>query len=373
MNYCKRCILPNTRPGISINDDGICSGCVGHDYKEQRIDWAARGQALERIVAAAKDRAIGYDCIVPVSGGKDSWYQVIKCQELGLNPLAVTWRSPARTALGQQNLSGLITKLGVDHIDYTIDPDVERRFMKVAFEQRGDPGLPMHMAIFVIPTRLAAQMRIPLVVWGENPQLEFGGTDDERLATDLDHAWLSKHGCMQGTTAADWIGDNLTAHDLAAYMLPGESGFVPKMIFLGAFLKWDSFENAGTARDHGFTFRDDGALTGVWEFADIDCAFISLHHLPKWHKFGISRAFDNLSVEIRHGRITRDEAVNTLRKVGMQVPRDDIRAFCEFEREPESWFWETCETFRNHDIWERVGTVWRVRDFLIEDFPWECA
>ena len=84
MRYCRRCILPDTRPGIRLNEDGVCSGCLGHDDKENRIDWTSRAQALGEIAAEAKGRAASYDCIVPVSGGKDSWYQVIKCRELGL-------------------------------------------------------------------------------------------------------------------------------------------------------------------------------------------------------------------------------------------------------------------------------------------------
>ena len=97
MNYCQICILPDTRPGIEIDADGVCSACHGHRDKQQTIDWPARARAFETVVADAKTASSGYDCIVPVSGGKDSWYQIIKAKEYGLNPLAVTWRTPART------------------------------------------------------------------------------------------------------------------------------------------------------------------------------------------------------------------------------------------------------------------------------------
>ena len=370
MNYCSRCILPDTPPGIWIDDEGICSGCRGQEYKDSKIDWVARGQALEQIAAEAKARANSYDCIVPVSGGKDSWYQVIKCQELGLKPLAVTWRTPARTELGRRNLDGMVRRLGVDHIDYTIDPDVERRFMKLAFVRAGDPGLPMHMALFTIPTRLAVQLRIPLVVWGENPQLEFGGSDKERLATDLDAEWLSKHGCMQGTKAEDWVGEELSAGDLVAYELPSHNDYVPKSIFLGAFLKWNSFEIARLSQQHGFRYESGKARTGSWDFADVDCDFISLHHFPKWHKFGMTRTFDNLSVQIRYGMLTRDQAIAKLREIGLQVPHEDIEGFCRFVGEPETWFWDTIETLRDHDIWFQENGAWKIHGFLIEDWEW---
>ncbi|MBM3571380.1 MAG: N-acetyl sugar amidotransferase, partial [Alphaproteobacteria bacterium] len=155
MNYCRRCVLPDTRPGIVLDQDGICSGCRGHDDKIKTIDWAARRRGFETIVADAKTRSQGYDCIVPVSGGKDSWYQVIRCKEHGLKVLGVTWRTPARTEIGQRNLDAMIAQLGIDHIDYTIDPEVERRFMVAAFERKGATAIPMHMALFAIPIRLA--------------------------------------------------------------------------------------------------------------------------------------------------------------------------------------------------------------------------
>jgi N-acetyl sugar amidotransferase len=371
MKYCKRCILPDTRPGITIDDSGVCSGCHSHEFKEGKIDWSGRRNLLDEIVTEVKSRSDGYDCIVPVSGGKDSWYQLQTAKELGLTPLAVTWRTPARTAIGQRNIDEMIRRLGVDHIDYTVNPDVERLFMARAFEKKGDPGLPMHMAIFVIPIRLATQMRIPLILQGENPQLEFGGSDKERLATEITDEWLAKHGCMQGTIGEDWASPGLDRKDLQPYILPKGSAFRPRIIFLGAFIKWNSFKNAEVARNLGFTFEDGGARTGTWDFADIDCDFVSLHHYPKWHKFGMSRAFDNLSVQIRYGLFTREQAISRLRDVGMQTPRDDIRKFCDFVGKPERWFWDTCETFRNHVIWAKDGNHWKVRDFLISDFRWE--
>ncbi|RVU38547.1 N-acetyl sugar amidotransferase [Hwanghaeella grinnelliae] len=375
MRYCIRCILPDTRPGLTIDDEGVCSACRGHEDKEFHIDWPARKRAFEALVADAKDRSSGYDCIVPVSGGKDSWYQIIKAQEYGLNVLAVTWRTPARTEIGQQNLDNMISRLGVDHIDYTINPDVERRFMKTAFEKVGATGLPMHMALFVIPIRFALKLRIPLIIWGENAQLEYGGGKDERLATDLDREWLAKHGCLQSTNAADWVGEeDLTEADLAAYSL-GDTGeaaaeFKLESVFLGSFFKWNSFENARIASEHGFESNAGHLKTGTWEFADIDCRFISLHHFLKWYKFGITRSFDNLSVQIRMGMTTREEAIEIIRQKGWEAPHDDIKAFCAFQGLPEEWFWQVCESFRNPAIWHRESDIWKIRGFLIEDWAW---
>lgn len=371
MTYCNRCILPDTRPGIVIDDEGVCSACRGHDLKETGIDWKAREKDFSALVASAKERATGYDCIVPVSGGKDSWYQIIRAQEYGMTVLAVTWRTPARTEIGQRNLDEMIRCLGVDHIDYTIDPDVERRFMLAAFEEVGATGLPMHMALFAIPIRLAVQFRVPLIVWGENAQLEYGGTVKEQLATRLDADWLAKHGCLQSTNAADWVGkEGLTRAELSAYQLPDKPDYSVDSVFLGSFFKWSSFENTRIAEAHGFRYQKDDLRTGSWDFADIDCRFISLHHFVKWYKFGITRTFDNLSVQIRDGQLSRDDAIARLREQGLQIPQDDIDAFCKFVDRPVDWFWQTCEKFRNTDIWVQRGDVWTIPGFLVEGWEW---
>lgn len=374
MRYCARCILPDSRPGIVLDEDGVCSACRGHDDKEHRIDWAARAAAWDGLVADAKARSQGYDCIVPVSGGKDSWYQVIRCQEHGLKVLGVTWRTPARTAIGQRNVDNMIAKLGIDHIDFTIDPDVERRFMIAAYERKGATAIPMHMALFAIPIRLAVQMRIPLVVWGENPQLEFGGSETDRLATDLDLDWIKRHGVTNNTSLEDWIGaEGLSERDLVAYRLPTQdefTAFAPKSVFLGSFFKWNSFDNARISAEHGFESGDEHLKTGVWTFADLDCDFIALHHFLKWYKFGILRSFDNLSVQVRYGMISRDEAIAQLKAAGFQVPAQDIAKFCAFAGKPESWFWDIAETFRNHDIWKKVDGTWTIPGFIIGDWPW---
>ena len=149
MKYCLRCILPDTRPGIVLDEEEVCSACRNFELRKT-IDWAARETAFEEVIANAKQLSNGYDCLIPVSGGKDSTWQVVKCLEKGLNPLCVTWKPPGRTLIGQENLDNLI-RLGVDHIDYSINPQTENFFMSEALRRKGSPAIPMHMAIFNLP------------------------------------------------------------------------------------------------------------------------------------------------------------------------------------------------------------------------------
>lgn len=372
MRYCKKCVIPDTRPGIQIRADGICSACVGHGEKERFIDWDKRRAVFEAIVDEVKRLNKGYDCIVPVSGGKDSTYQVIKCLDYALRVLAVTWKTPARTEVGQYNLDNLV-KLGVDHIDYTISPDVERRFMYKTLVKSGDTAIPMHMALYAIPLRLAVALGIPLVIWGESPHLEYGGTEAERNIDTLDLAWFKTHDILQGTSVKDWTDEDLTGKDLAAYRLPGDQEFKTagiRSLFLGYYFRWDPEENLAISKNHGFRVRAEGPKTGYYDYADIDCDFISIHHYFKWLKFGFTRLFDNLSVEIRNGRMSRKEALKIITERGDQTPYEDIKKLCQFLQISEGHFWQIAESFRNRNIWSQENGRWVIKGFIITDWEW---
>ncbi len=376
LKYCTRCITPSTRPNITFNDEGICNGCEAHELKLQ-IDWSKREQSFRRLVEDAKARSQGYDCVIPVSGGKDSHWQVVTCLErqYGLRPLAVTWKTPARTEIGAKNLANLVS-LGVDHIDYQINPSVERTFLYQALIRYGSTAIPMHLALFNIPLTVAAKFEIPLVVWGENAAFEYGGTEDERQGSRIDKQWLKKFGVTQGTTAEDWISSELTHKNLTPYFGPTEEELASKgvtAIFLGYYFPWDPVTSLITARSHGFQVRPEGPKTGYYNYADIDDDFISIHHYLKWYKFGCTRTFDNLSLEIRNGRMTRDEAIHILRERGDETPHEDIRKFCDFIGITAAHFFEIIEKFRNHDIWTWREGRWVMDGFLIDDWEWTRA
>lgn len=371
MQYCRNCVLPDTRPNLVLDDAGVCNACASHGTKKD-VDWAAREKLFRSVVGAAKSQSKGYDCLIPVSGGKDSTWQVVKCLEYGLNPLAVTWKTPARTELGQQNLDNLV-RIGVDHIDYQVNPEVEKRFMYRALVKYGSTAIPMHMALFNIPLNLAVRLDIPLVVWGENSAFEYGGTEEEARGFKLDATWLKTFGVTHGTTAADWVSEGLSEKELTPYFGPtdealGAAGMLA--VFLGYYFSWSAENSLSVAKAHGFRERAEGPKTGLWNYADIDDDFISIHHYLKWYKFGFTRLFDNLSQEIRNGNMTRNDAVEVIRGMGDPAPRDDIGKLCEFLSISEDHFFEVIEAFRNADVWTNEGGVWRINDFVVSDRRW---
>ena len=121
MKYCSNCITASTRPQITINNKNICSACDFFEKKKKLFDF-------KKIINEIRKKPRAYDCLIPVSGGKDSTWQVHIVKKFGLNPLAVTYKTPLRTKIGQQNLNNLV-QIGVDHIEYTVNPKIEKKFI----------------------------------------------------------------------------------------------------------------------------------------------------------------------------------------------------------------------------------------------------
>lgn len=372
MRYCSRCILPDTRPGLTIGENGVCSACIGSDEKASRIDWHDRQNEFEELVGRIKSLNRPFDCIVPVSGGKDSTYQVSKCLDYGLHVLAVTWKTPGRTKIGQENLDNLI-RLGVDHIDYSVNPEVERKFTYKALVKTGSTGVPMHFGLYIIPLRFAVALNIPLVVWGESPAMEYGGTREERLNNTLDHTFLTTHGILQGTQIDDWVDEELKAKDLEIYRLPSQEDFRRvklQSVFIGYYFNWSPQDSLSHALKCGFKVRQEGPKVGYYNYADIDCDFISIHHYFKYLKFGFTRLFDNLSLEIRNGHMTRKQAIEYLENAGEQVPHEDVEHLCEFLRISKEEFWKIAETFRNPAIWSKQNGKNVIEGFITDNWQW---
>jgi N-acetyl sugar amidotransferase len=370
-DYCRKCILPDTRPGVRLDEDGVCYGCRSVGTKKE-IDWAARATAFRDVGDHARRRAGAYDCVIGVSGGKDSYWQVVTCLEHGLRPLCVTYVYPGRNRHGEANLRRLI-ELGVDHLEFRLNPRIERVFIEKAFRKLAITGLVTHMAIFSVPMQVAAAYDIPLVIYGENSAFEYGSEDESLTGARLDRRWLKSFGVSDGTTAEDWIDDELTRESLAAFFPPTEEVLAEKeirVIFLGYYFPWDPQNSLRIAERHGFRARPEGPRVGHYDFVNIDDDMIGVHHHPKWHKFGITRSWDTLSMEIRNGRLGRDEAIALLRQRGDETPWDDIDLFCKYLGISRHEYFTVLERFRNRDIWLRRDGRWVIDDFLVPDFPW---
>ncbi len=373
MQYCKSCILPDTRTNLAIMEDGVCNACHSWFAKKDDIDWEEREKQFGSLVKSIKSTSNKWDCVIPVSGGKDSTWQVIKALEYGLKPLCVTWRTPVRNAIGQKNLDNLI-QLGVDHIDFSINPKVEKALTLKTFKKAGSLAIPMHMALFAIPLQTAISYKIPLVLWGENSGMEYGGSKESLLGFKMTQEWLKTYGVTQGTIAHDWVDDDLSLKDLSSYIWPTDKEMECAGVtasFLGWYFPWDPHETYRVAKENGFVASTDAPKTGLYDFADIDDEFIiTIHHWLKWYKFGFTRLWDNLSLEIRMGRITRDTAIDRIKEQGEEYPREAIEKFCNWSGIDQGRFEKIVHSFRNHNVWVSEQEKWKIKDFLIRDWKW---
>ena len=358
MNYCKRCVLPNTRPNLYFLKSGICTACDSHE-KRKKINWKKKEIEFRKIIKNIKKKNLPYDCLIPVSGGKDSTWQVAKALEYKLNPLTFTYKPVFRNKIGQKNLDNL-KKIGVDHVEFTVNENTERKFLKKSFFKYGAVGVPMHMAMWSLSYNIAKKFKIPYIFWGENSANEYGGSKKDIKLKKLNNKWIKKFGVNFKTTAKDWIDKDLTKKDLAPFTKDkiNKLDNYPKSIFLGDYFFWDPKNTFNVAKKYGFVDYKNKIKTGIYNYADIDDDLISIHHFLKIYKYGFSRANDNLSLEIRNGRIKRLQAIKILKKVKNKIPNDDIKKFCSFININKKQFFKVCEKFRDKKIWKKKNKKW---------------
>ncbi|MEA3314525.1 MAG: N-acetyl sugar amidotransferase [Campylobacterota bacterium] len=372
MKYCKKCIMPTSRPGITLDENGICGGCLGFKEKKEEIDWISRGKELDRILDTFRGKG-DYDCLIPVSGGKDSTWQVYSMLQKGMKPLAITIKCQYRTELGQRNLDNLIN-LGVDHIDFTVNPKIDSKFMLKTFEQNGNPSLIEHLIMWSTIIKTALKYGINLIVWAENSALEYGGSKNDRAKFRMDYDWIKKYGVTNGTVAEDWVDEELTLKDVTSYSLPEElelSKAGIENLFLGMYMEWEPEDIAKKSQTVGFEWAENPVL-GLHPFVGVDCDFRVVHHFMKWYKFGLTKLWDNLAIEIRENRMTRDEVIDFLKTNVEPIPHKEIESFCKYLKISKDKFFEIAESHRNLDIWEKdKNNNWYIPVFKREFGFWK--
>lgn len=321
--YCRHCIMPSTKPDLLIDAEGVCSACRSYENRAV-VDWDARRAELLTVLETYRSKAgTNYDCIVPVSGGKDSTCQTIRMIELGMNPLCVTATTDQLSDLGRRNIENL-KRLGVDYIEVTTNPVVRRKLNRIGLTQVGDISWPEHVAIFTIPVRMAVQFNVPLIVWGENSQNEYGGPASAAEGNVLTRRWLEEFGGMLGMRVADIAGqEQIEPRHLIQYTYPSDdelSRVGVTGIFLGYYMPWDGYANALLAQAHGFETFPTAVEGSGFNYENLDNIQTGIHDYFKFLKYGFGRATDLLCMHIRRGRITRDEAIRVVQKHDGKFP-----------------------------------------------------
>lgn len=356
INYCKRCLFPETKPDLYFDDDGICDACYSADRKhavENAINWSERKESFEELLNEARlKKPKGYNCIVPVSGGKDSTWQVYAMKEIHkMRPLAVTFDQFDQTPEGLKCLE-VLRSIGVDHVHFTLNPNVVKKLVLKAFELLGDHYWVNHVGIFTVPYHFAVMFDIPLVMFGENPQLEYGGPEKSRDNMIMDRAWRQEFGLMRNFREEDMIDDEISQDDLTMLYYPSDEIIEEKEIigtFYGHFHKWNAREHLDVVTELGWKGFDKAPTGSYLNYENIDMYFIEIRERQKYLKYGYGRVTDQLNIDIRNNVLTREEALGYIEMDG-QVDDNVVKEFCEYLEISESKYNEIMDTFVNHEI-----------------------
>jgi N-acetyl sugar amidotransferase len=369
IKYCKNCVIPNTKPDLQIDDKGLCNAC--RYYNDRKIiDWDKREIEFKNILQKYQSKdGSKHDCIIPVSGGKDSTYMVIKMLEFGMNPLCITASTDMLSDIGRKNIEN-IKKLGVDHIEVSTNPVVRRKINKLTLAQVGDISWPEHLTIFTIPIRMSVQLKIPLIIWGENSQNENGGPASDAENNSLTRRWLEEFGGLLGLRVSDLsLDDSIEEKDLILYKYPTNeelSDVGVTGLFLGYYIPWDGHNNALIAQAHGFESYPTIVEGSIINYENLDNLQMRVHDYFKYLKFGFDRSTDWACWHIRRGRLTREEGLKLVKRYGgkfpwtyLGKPLQDILNEIDMTLEE---FQKICDQFTNKELFKKDSRGLFIRD-----------
>ena len=369
MKFCKKCVYPETKPDLTFDSDGICDACRSAQLKE-KINWRDREKEFEKLVEKFRNKSgNNYDCVIPVSGGKDSHYQTYVCKvKYGLNPLLVSFEPTPLSRLGEKNLLNISKSFGCDLVHFRKNPNVYVKLAKIAFDRVGDHSWPNHVGIYTTPIRIAMNFHIPLIIWGENPQLEYGGPQAGRANRILDRSWLEEFGGLLGNRIEDMIGVNgLTKQDVLPYIYPSETELAKvniTSIFLGSYFKWDAKPQTDLMiNEYGFSVRKNTTNAPsrlFYKSLDDDSVFV--HDYLKFVKYGFDRMNDEVSVEIRNNRITRKQGVEIVKKYSGKINPRLLKIFLKHYNFTKKEFTQVVDIFANKVIFKADNQGHLVRD-----------
>jgi len=358
LRYCKKCLFPDTKPELNFDEDGICDAC-NNALKKESIDWNKRKEELQKILEKHRSKnGNNYDCIIPVSGGKDSHYQthVIK-NEFGLRPLLVNFHPRDFTEIGRKNIENL-KNLGVDCIEFTSNPIVYKKLAKFGLVELGDAAWPEHIGIFYVPVQVAVAYKIPLIIWGENPQLEYGGPASVSSSPHLDREWNEKHGgyFLDKIRPEDMVKYGIEISDLKPYLYPSDEE-IRKVgvtgIFLGYYLPWDARKQVEIVKKLGFNVLDEPNEGTYTNYENLDTKFVALHDYFKFLKYGFGRATDHASIDIRNNRLTRSEGLKLVKQYDGKIPTKYLDDFLNDFELTKAEFLEICDKFTNKNLFKK--------------------
>lgn len=357
---CKRCLYPVTHPlGLVLDDEGICSGCLIHEEKDQ-LNWEARWKKLEDIVSPYRSRTgQAYDCIIPVSGGNDSYYIVHLVKErLKLNPLLVTYNKYFNTPLSVWNLANLRIRFDCDILVQNVNPMAVKNITRTTLREIGSLYWPCLAGQTVFPVQTAVRYGVPLIIWGAHQGLEQVGMFSHEHEVEMTRRYRKDHDLM-GKEADDLLSifDTLSEDDIWQYRYPEDDDLQRvgvRGIYLGNYVRWDPKAQHEKMMDmHGYRTTAFDRTFDCYDHGDC-YNYMGLHDQLKLYKHGYSKVTDHASREIRHGRLTREQGLSLVRDREMAAPPHADK-LCEWLGLDRRGLQLVMDQHRNPNFWTQTA------------------
>jgi N-acetyl sugar amidotransferase len=326
LKYCQRCCMPDTTEGIGFDELGICKACRASEEK-MRIDWTKREKTLRELCDRAKQESgDNYDCMVPISGGKDSAFQLhVLTRVYGLKPLAVTFSHNWYSKTGWDNLWNVLERLDVDHMMFTPKRSLVNRLARKSLTMIGDSCWHCHSGILAFPLQVAVKFDIKLMVYGESPA-EFSGRDtffdqEFKMSSAVSVADISMAGSVRkGPDTV--IGEDISKSEMVMFYPPSREDLIKhdiKAIYLGDYIFWDHERQVEFLVDE-YGWKEDIVEGSYKRYKSVECRMPGVHDYSKWIKRGYGRGTDFASQDVRAGLMTREEAFEVAKKVDSERP-----------------------------------------------------
>jgi N-acetyl sugar amidotransferase len=349
---------------------------MSEQRRSRKVDWGTKQEELKNILAHYKEVArkndAPFDCIIPISGGKDSHYQAhLITQVYKMRPLFVTYNHSYNSKVGIRNLTNMVEKFGCDLIRYNTNPKTAKKISRHMLSKVGDITWHYHAGIMTFPIQVAIRYKIPLMIWGEHGEAMLHGMHNLDDKVEFTKKHRQEH-LMRGFEPEDILDDpdnkELTKTDLAPFFYPSDDEIESvglRGIYLSNYYPWDEYEHTKMMIEmYGFeTYQQRETSFNLYQ--KVDDFFQDTHNYLKYLKFGYGRCTDQVSIEIRNHRMTREQGIDLIKKYEHKIRPKNLDVFLKFAELTEKEFLDKIEHLRDRNMWEKTSNgEWILLDWV---------
>lgn len=359
--WCSNCLAMSTRPRIKFDERGWCNACRWMEEKKN-IEWSKRKSDLNNLLDQHRKQNGQFDVLVPVSGGKDGSYVAYNLKhKFNMNPLCVTITPPLELELGKANLNAFV-KSDYNHISINVAYEALRALNRKGLIEMGFPYYGWLIAMQAAPVKLATQLGIGLVFYGEDGEVEYGGTTDTEKEPIYDVGYM-KRIYLEGGYDKIIKDSGIANADLNFFQFPSDDELIANPVQIthwSYFESWDPYRNYLVAKEKCGLMEADSSNSGTFtNFAQNDQALYALHAYLMYLKFGFGRATQDASIEIRRGAMEREQALNLVKLYDGQYPQEFFAQYLDYYQLSKQEFDAILDRWANKALFQKIDGSWQ--------------